>query len=92
MFFFIDYYKLNRLYKALAVQKYNINSTGKVPQQRRAPHHNIYQQQQNRNPSFSPSSPPTPTPMNIDRLAPFYAQPSFFPISATAVGSRKSKY
>jgi hypothetical protein len=91
----IDYYKLNRLYKALALQKYNntntnTNSTGKNPHQRRAPNH-IYQQQ-NHIPSFSPSSPPTPTPMNIDRLAPFYAQQSFVPLTTTAIGSRKSKY
>ena len=89
-FFFIDYYKLNRLYKALALQKYNTNTPGKIPHNRRVPHH-IYQQQ-NHIPSFSPGSPPTPTPMNIDRLAPFYAQQSFVPISTTAIGSRKSKY
>jgi hypothetical protein len=88
-----EYYKLNRLYKALAVQKHSVNPhrMGKVPQNRRAPNY-IYQQQQDVIPSSFSTSPPTPTPMNIDRLAPFYAQQSFLPTSTTAIGSRKSKY
>jgi hypothetical protein len=95
--FFIDYYKLNRLYKALALQKFSTNTPrmGKVPHGRRVPHHIYHQQQQQQEDSIPTSfstSPPTPTPMNIDRLAPFYAQQSFLPISTTATGSRKSKY
>jgi hypothetical protein len=92
--FSIDYYKLNRLYKALAVQKHSVNPhrMGKVPQNRRAPNYIYQQQQQDVIPSSFSTSPPTPTPMNIDRLAPFYAQQSFLPTSTTAIGSRKSKY
>ncbi|UJR21770.1 hypothetical protein I4U23_024845 [Adineta vaga] len=84
------YYKLNRLYKALALQKHSPNGhpTGKNPHQRRV----LHQQQQNHIPAFSSASPPTPTPMNIDRLAPFYTHQTFFPISTTATGNRKSKY
>jgi len=96
---FIDYYKLNRLYKALALQKNstNTNRMGKVPHNRRVPNHiyrqqQLQQQQQEIIPTSFSTSPPTPTPMNIDRLAPFYAQQSFLPISTTATGSRKSKY
>jgi hypothetical protein len=92
------YYKLNRLYKALALQKVSSNTprTGKVPHHRRGPnhmyHHQPQQQQQDSIPTSFSTSPPTPTPLNIDRLAPFYAQQSFFPIPTTATGSRKSKY
>jgi hypothetical protein len=89
--FFIDYYKLNRLYKALALQKHSVNAPpmGKNSHPRRLPNH-IYQQQ-NIIPSLS-TSPTTPTPMNIDRLAPFYVQPAYLPIPATVTSSRKSKY
>jgi hypothetical protein len=104
---FIDYYKLNRLYKALALQKLstNTNSTGKVSnnpptthhQQRRMPQHQRYQQQQNNNniPSSSSlsTSPPTPTPMNINQFTPFYTQQSsYLPMPTTVTDSRKSKY
>jgi hypothetical protein len=68
---------------------------GKNPHHRRVPNH-VYrqqqQQQQNIIPSTFSTSPPTPTPMNIDRLAPFYAQQSFMAIPTTATGSRNSKY
>ena len=113
----LDYYKLNRLYKALAIQKLsNTSPTGKGPQNspvphqhhRRAAHQNYHHQQQQQqqqrqqqqplNPSFAiPSSlsvsPPTPTPMNINQVAPFYAQAaSFLPMPTTVVDGRKSKY
>lgn len=71
---------------------------GKVPNGRRVQNPNYYQQQQQQKqqqeniPTSFSTSPPTPTPMNIDRLAPFYAQQSFVPIPTTATGSRKSKY
>jgi hypothetical protein len=109
----IDYYKLNRLYKALAIQKLS-HPMGKVTHhspatnnhhhQRRLPAHHQYQQQQqqqnNNNtniiPSSSPSlssSPPTPTPMNINQFSPFYTQQSsYLPMPTTVTDSRKSKY
>ncbi len=106
----IDYYKLNRLYKALAIQKLS-HPMGKVTHnpsvtqhhhQRRIPPHHHYQQQQqqqNNNNNIIPSSsslsasPPTPTPMNINQLAPFYAQQSsYLPMPTTVTDSRKSKY
>ena len=67
---------------------------GKNPHHRRVPNHIYRQQQQQQNiiPTDFSSSPPTPTPMNIDRLGPFYAQQSFMSIPTTATGSRKSKY
>jgi hypothetical protein len=65
---------------------------GRNPHHRRIPPNHIYhQQQQDIIPSFS-TSPPTPTPLNIDDLAPFYAQQSFLPIPTAATGGRKSKY
>ncbi|CAF1125609.1 unnamed protein product [Rotaria sordida] len=87
------YYKLNRLYKALALQKYNENGQliRKVPHHRRVPYP-MHQQQQFMIPSLFSTSPPTPTPMNIDQLAPFYENPSLYPITTGVVGSRKSKY
>ncbi|CAF1323500.1 unnamed protein product [Adineta steineri] len=87
------YYKLNRLYKALALQKHSSspNPTGKSSHHRRMPNQ-MYQQRQNYIPSFAPSSPPTPTPMNIDRVAPYFTQQTFLQIPTTATGSRKSKY
>jgi hypothetical protein len=102
------YYKLNRLYKALALQKLSLNTNqmGKVAhnppvshQQRRVPHHQ-YQQQQNYNnnttsiPSSLSTSPPTPTPMNINQFtSPFHTpQPSYLPMPTTVIDSRKSKY
>ena len=112
LYFSIDYYKLNRLYKALAIQKLsgNNNPVGKVPhnspvchhnQHRRIPHHQNQQQQQqqqinNNNtsiPSTLSSSPPTPTPMNINQFSPFYTQQSsYLPMPTTVIDSRKSKY
>ena len=94
--FFLDYYKLNRLYKALALQKHspNVPRMNKVPRHQRVPN-GVYRQQQQQKeiiPNSFSTSPPTPTPMNIDRLAPFYAQQSHLPIPMTATGSRKSKY
>ncbi|CAF1078436.1 unnamed protein product [Adineta steineri] len=111
------YYKLNRLYKALAIQKVSINPNpmgGKVANnapvthhhhQRRTPHHHqqqqyYYQQQQQQQynniiPSSSSlsTSPPTPTPMNINQFAPFYNQQStYLPMPTTVADSRKSKY
>jgi protein Tob/BTG len=104
------YYKLNRLYKALAIQKLS-HPMGKVTHhspatnnhhhQRRLPAHHQYQQQQQNNntniiPSSSPSlssSPPTPTPMNINQFSPFYTQQSsYLPMPTTVTDSRKSKY
>lgn len=92
-FFFLDYYKLNRLYKALALQKHtgHGNRTGKGSHNRRVPHHMYYQPQETIPTDFS-TSPPTPTPANIDRLSPFYTQQAFLPIPTTATGGRKSKY
>lgn len=114
------YYKLNRLYKALAIQKLShpMGKTSQNPsttnnnnhhhyQQRRLPAHHQHrqqqqQQQQQRNinhnipPSSSTdlsSSPPTPTPMNINQFSPFYAQQSsYLPMPTTVTDSRKSKY
>ncbi|CAF4688861.1 unnamed protein product, partial [Rotaria socialis] len=44
-------------------------------------------------PSSLSASPPTPTPMNINQLSPFYVQQaSYLPMSTTATDSRKSKY
>jgi hypothetical protein len=63
----------------------------KVPHSRRVSNR-VYYQQPDIVPTNLSASPPTPTPMNIDRLAPFYAQQSFLPIPTTATGSRKSKY
>ncbi|CAF3244820.1 unnamed protein product [Rotaria socialis] len=88
------YYKLNRLYKALAIQKCGPNPSAvrKTQHTRRVPRH-IYQQQQTIiMPTNFSTSPTTPTPMNIDQLAPFYEEPPFYPISTGAIGSRKSKY
>ncbi|CAF3642542.1 unnamed protein product [Rotaria sp. Silwood1] len=86
------YYKLNRLYKALALQKTSANpqSIRKVPNHRRVPPH-IYQQQFRTSSPFS-MSPPTPTPMNIDQFTPFYEDQSLYPISTGVIGNRKSKY
>jgi len=115
-FILIDYYKLNRLYKALAIQKLQ-HPMGKMSPNvsanyhqhpRRLPAHNQYkphhqqqkQQQQHATnyniPTSSTdlsSSPPTPTPMNINQLSPFYAQQSsYLPMPTTVTDSRKSKY
>jgi hypothetical protein len=86
---------LNRLYKALSLQKQTGRAPrmNKIPRHQRAPQpHPAYYQQNDTIPTDFSSSPPTPTPMNIDRLAPFYAQQAFLPIPTTASGSRKSKY
>ncbi|UJR27737.1 hypothetical protein I4U23_009014 [Adineta vaga] len=104
------YYKLNRLYKALAIQKFSNNGTpiGKttsnspvthhhrrrIPQQQ---HYQQFQQQQQTIPiipsSTLSSSPPTPTPMNINQFAPYYTQQSsFLPMPTTVTDGRKSKY
>jgi hypothetical protein len=111
IYVFLDYYKLNRLYKALAIQKFsgNSNPTGKGPHNpavsqphhnRRIPHYQYQQQQQqhstnntNNIPSALSSSPPTPTPMNINQFSPFYTQQSpYLPMPTTVTDSRKSKY
>ncbi|CAM4745689.1 unnamed protein product [Rotaria magnacalcarata] len=101
------YYKLNRLYKALAIQKFsaNTNTNGKITpnpslsqHHRRLPHqyHNQpqYKNFNNNNnmiPSSLSASPPTPTPMNINQLSPFYVQQaSYLPMSTTVTDSRKS--
>ncbi|CAF0831164.1 unnamed protein product [Rotaria sp. Silwood1] len=107
------YYKLNRLYKALAIQKLSINTNpmGKMTynpstshHHRRMPHnyHNQQQQKMNNNnnnnnnniiPSSLSTSPPTPTPMNINQLSPYFVQQSsYLPISTSVIDSRKSKY
>ena len=106
LIYLIDYYKLNRLYKALALQKLSVNTNqmGKVAHnpavshhQRRIPHHQ-YQQQQHNNttniPSSLSTSPPTPTPMNINQFAsPFHTQQSaYLPMPTSVTDSRKSKY
>ena len=116
--FLVDYYKLNRLYKALAIQKLSNNGspTGKFANHSSATHHqrrrvpqqhyqNFQQPQQQQqqqhlmNPiipsstSTLSSSPPTPTPMNINQFSPFYTQQSsYLPISTAVTDSRKSKY
>lgn len=92
-FFFLDYYKLNRLYKALALQKQTNHGPrmSKGSHQRRVPRH-MHHQAQEVIPTEYSTSPPTPTPANIDRLSPFYTQQAFLPIPTTATGSRKSKY
>lgn len=93
-FFFLDYYKLNRLQKALALQKHTGHGhrMGKNSHHRRVPHQMYYQVQETIPTDFS-TSPPTPTPANIDRLSPFYTQQAFLPIPTTTTGSsRKSKY
>lgn len=124
VFIRLDYYKLNRLYKALAIQKLSTNnvptSRGGHSQRRPQPagYAHGYQQQQQQNhhhyhqnshPHAAPtyhghpngnipstnlsSSPPTPTPMNINQFSPFYAgQSPFLPMSTTISDSRKSKY
>jgi hypothetical protein len=98
------YYKLNRLYKALAIQKFNTGAPqpmGKVPHyptapyhHRRVPYHHQQQQQQQQNviPACLSNSPPTPTPMNINQLAPFYVQQTYLPVPTTVTDGRKSKY
>ncbi|CAF2905073.1 unnamed protein product [Rotaria sp. Silwood2] len=99
------YYKLNRLYKALAIQKLstNTNPMGKTTynpsishHHRRVPHNYHNQQQQKTNniiPTSLSTSPPTPTPMNINQFSPYYVQQSsYFPISTTVTDNRKSKY
>ncbi|CAF0745868.1 unnamed protein product [Adineta ricciae] len=112
------YYKLNRLYKALAIQKLSNNGspTGKFANHSSATHHQRrrvpqqhyqnfqqQQQQQQQQHSMNPiipsststlsSSPPTPTPMNINQFSPFYTQQSsYLPIPTTVADSRKSKY
>ena len=64
----------------------------KVPHHRRLPHH-IYQQlQQNTNQSYPSTSPPTPTPMNIDKLAHFLYENTFSPIPTTTISHKRSKY
>lgn len=68
----VDYYKLNRLNRALAMQRTSGNkNTGKPPHSRRPPrqHHVVYR----------PTSPPTPTPHNIDQLAAFYQHSLYMP-------------
>lgn len=66
------YYKLNRLNRALAMQRITGNkNVGKNPHPRRPPrqHHVVYR----------PASPPTPTPHNIDQLAAFYQRSLYMP-------------
>ena len=70
--FSIDYYKLNRLNRALAMQRITGNkNVSKNPHPRRPPrqHHVVYR----------PTSPPTPTPHNIDQLAAFYQRSLYMP-------------
>lgn len=73
------YYKLNRLNKALALQRYtfNKNMTGRHPHPRRASRQYY--------PVNRPTSPPTPTPMNIDQLSTLYHQQMYIP-QGTTVG------
>ncbi|CAF0807918.1 unnamed protein product [Adineta ricciae] len=88
------YYKLNRLQRALDLQKFSVNTR----QPSKSSHHRrmtqqMYQQiQHNHIPAFSSASPPTPTPLNINHLTSFYAHQAFLPISTPATGNRKSKY
>ncbi len=63
----------------------------KVPHSRRVSNR-VYYQQPDIVPTNLSASPPTPTPMNIDHVAPYYAQQAFLPISTIAAGSRISKY
>lgn len=109
LFSSLDYYKLNRLYKALAIQKLSSNgnpvgrgaTSSPMSQQghqaRRPPQHQYpHAHQQHSNPAIPSSlstSPPTPTPMNINQLSPFYSQQSsYLPMPTTITDSRKSKY
>lgn len=117
--FNIDYYKLNRLYKALAIQKLSMTGVpiGKSPTHSPVVHHRrtnfVSQQQQyqqypqqqfyqhghqkmNHIPNtVSPlsNSPPTPTPMNINQLSPFYNQASSYLSMSTVINEgRNAKY
>lgn len=97
IFIFIDYYKLNRLQKALALQKFSLGQQAvrKNPHHRRVPRHVLQQQQQQQQVVFPPAfstSPPTPTPMNIDQLAPFYDDPALFTRGTALSNGRVSKY
>lgn len=107
---FLDYYKLNRLYNALAIQKISAPTTptGRVTYNPSVSHHHrrrlinhfhnqhhqtIPNNNNNSIPSPLSASPPTPTPMNINQLSPFYVQQSsYLPMSTTVTDSRKSKY
>lgn len=65
----------------------------KNPHNRRVPHTMNHQQQQQMTipPGFS-TSPTTPTPMNIDQLAPFFDEKPSYQVQKLPIGSRKFKY
>ena len=93
LFCFIDYYKLNRLYKALAFQKLTENAhlMRKIPHRRTTPYYNYQEQQKHTIPSYFSTSPTTPTPMNIDQLTHCLEEQTLYPISTTTSSSRKFK-
>lgn len=76
------YYKLNRLNRLLAFQKQTPNHIPRMNKNhhRRFPNHRQHEK------DILSTSPPTPTPMNIDQLAHIYAQQSIL------TSNRKSKY
>ena len=76
------YYKLNHLNRMLAMQKHAQNRGPRMGKShhRRQPNHRQQEKE------ILSSSPPTPTPLNIDQVAHFYNQP------AISASNRKSKY
>lgn len=81
--FELDYYKLNRLQKALAFQQHQNKKPNTGPRPSRS-----FTQKQHKKvmPQFfeRSQSPPTPTPANIDQWAQYYRKPSYIPMHPLA--------
>jgi hypothetical protein len=91
-FLHLDYYKLNQLNEMLAMQKRNIQKhpMSKVSTSRRT---SRFTHQYHHQSLFRSSSPPTPTPMNINLLASYYTQQAHSKkASMPVVGSHKCNY